>query len=117
MMRFAGKRLRFIAVVTAFAVIGACAWYAAANAEVVEHWSIYASSHGRSYTRFLGPFPSAHTCNVEAREIVRAGGHAYCASETVLSFDRTGEQNLFWEFLSVANPWSRVCGGRYAKAT
>jgi hypothetical protein len=112
------KRILIVALIAGLAVCSAFAAFAAANAAVVEHWNIYAASGPRRpFTRFLGPFPDAHTCNVEANEIVRAGGRAYCTSETVLSFDRSRETALIWEFLSAGNPWQRICGRRYSSSS
>jgi hypothetical protein len=110
------KRSIIIGMLAAgLALVAGLGWFASANAAIVTHWNIYAASGPtHRYTLFLGPFPNARTCNVEAREIVRAGGRAYCASQTELSFDRKREAALFWEFLSAANPWSKICGKRYA---
>lgn len=104
-----------LALIAALAAGGALMTIAAANAEVVEHWNVYAATGPKhAFTLFLGPFPDAHSCNVEAHEIVGGGGRAYCASQTVLSFDRKRETALIWEFLSAENPWTRLCGNHFA---
>jgi len=100
------------AAVAALAVLGI---FASGQAQIVRHWSLYAASGpGRPYHLFLDPFPDAHSCRVASAKIAAVGGRAYCGSRLVLSFDRDREHRLFWEFISVANPWTRVCGPRRA---
>jgi hypothetical protein len=101
-----------LVVLVATIVLGAVG-FASGRVEIVRHWSLYsASGPGQSYELFLGPFPSAKTCQAEGQQIIRDGGRAYCGDSLALSFDRKREGQLFWEFLSVANPWVNLCGHR-----
>jgi hypothetical protein len=87
--------------------------FASGRVAVVRHWSLYAATGPQNpYHLFLEPFPDARSCNVYGKQILRVGGRARCTSKLVLSFDRARESALFWEFLSVANPWARICGRR-----
>ena len=84
--------------------------FAANNVRIVRHWSLYAATSPHAvYHLFLEPFPDARTCETDRKKILAAGGGARCDSRLVLSF-RAQEETLFWEFFSIANPWSRICG-------
>jgi hypothetical protein len=106
-------RCFFFGAAALVAMIVLLGTFASGQVQIVRHWSLYAASGPDApYHLFIDPFPDARTCRVESAKIASVGGRAYCGSHLVLSFDRAREQRLFWEFLSVANPWSRVCGRR-----
>ncbi|HUA09164.1 MAG TPA: hypothetical protein VMA98_07795 [Candidatus Acidoferrales bacterium] len=102
------------AAVFALAVLAATiAAFASGNVAVVRHWSLYAATNPRAaYHLFLEPFPDAHTCEIDREKILAAGGGARCSSRLVLSVDRAREEQLFWDFFSIANPWNHLCGHR-----
>ena len=100
-------------------VIAIVATFAAAflftRPTVVERWSLYASATGgppAAYPLFLEPFPTQYSCEVEARLIVRNGGHAVCRSRLKLE-SGTAEQELLWvEFGSPSARWIALCQAR-----
>ena len=109
-------RLRTALVILVAMLLFAGAGIAASQAEIVQHWALYASSGpGKPFHLFLDPFPDEKTCQVDSRAIIGSGGRAYCAAHAALTFDRTGENRLLWEFLSPANPWSRLCRAAEAR--
>jgi hypothetical protein len=107
--------LRIKAALAVFAAVTLFVFgmFASGRVQIVRHWNLYAAAGAtQPYRLFLGPFPSAHTCEIERERIIGAGGHSFCASRLVVSLDREREKQLFWEFLSAANPWTRLCGPR-----
>ena len=104
--------MKKLAVVVVAALVAAVA-ISSTRVSVVRHWGLYAATGpGKPYQLFIDPFPDAKTCSADATQIVRAGGRAYCRDRLELSFDPKREEELFWEYLSAGNPWSRLCGHR-----
>jgi hypothetical protein len=84
---------------------------------VAERWNIYTSSTGApgdAYTQFLGPFPTRVSCDVEARIIVRGGGHAYCGRTVALELGRT-ENDLLWSEFWPSARWIALCKARFKR--
>jgi len=82
---------------------------------VVERWGIYASATGgppATYPLFLEPFPTRFSCEVEARIIVRNGGHAVCRSHLKLE-SGTREQDLLWAQFWPSARWIAFCEAQY----
>jgi hypothetical protein len=74
-------------------------------------WALYTATDAKAtYTLYLDPFPDARSCEVDRRAFLRVGGFARCQSRTVLSFNSAQRDQLFWEFESPGNPFSRLCG-------
>jgi hypothetical protein len=108
-MRRALYALAFAAIVavTSGAVVAAFGWHP------VERWNLYAAATKTdSYQFFLGPFPDAHSCDVDKETILRSGGHAVCRGQLTFIAGRVLDDKLAWEFLSPANPFARLCGLR-----
>jgi hypothetical protein len=94
-----------------------CAVVLVGRPTLVRHWDIYASSTGgprASYPLFLGPFPTAFSCEVEARIIVQSGGHAFCASRLALESGNRHQEQLLAEFWPSAR-WIALCEARLAR--
>ncbi len=84
---------------------------------IVRHWDIYASATGGprdAYPVFLGPFPTGFSCEVEARIIVRSGGHAFCASRIAFEIGTRHQELLRSEFWPSAR-WIALCEARFAR--
>ncbi len=84
---------------------------------VVERWGIYASATGgpaAAYPLFLEPFPTRSSCEVEARIIVRNGGHAVCRSHLQLE-SGTREQDLLWAQFWPSARWIAFCEAQYRR--
>ncbi len=84
---------------------------------VVRHWNIYASASGGprdAYPMFLGPFPTGSSCEVEARIIVRNGGHAFCASHLALELGTRYQDLLLAEFWPSPR-WIALCEARIGR--
>jgi hypothetical protein len=82
---------------------------------VVERWGIYASTTGGAsdtYALFLEPFPTRASCEVEARIIVRSGGHAQCRSRFKLVAG-TNEQDLLMSQFWPSARWIAFCEAQY----
>jgi hypothetical protein len=86
----------------------------AVRPNVVRNWSIYASATAGprdAYPMFLGPFPTGYSCEVEARIIVRSGGHAFCASHLALEMGTRHQELLLAEFWPSPR-WIALCEAR-----
>jgi hypothetical protein len=86
-----------------------------ARPSIEERWGIYASATGgppASYPLFLEPFPTKFSCEVEARIIVRNGGHAICRSHRKLEFG-TREQDLLWAQFWPSARWIAFCQAQF----
>ncbi len=84
---------------------------------LVERWGIYASATGgpsATYPLFLEPFPTRFSCEVEARIIVRNGGHAVCRSHLKLE-SGTREQDLLWAQFWPSARWIAFCEAQYRR--
>jgi hypothetical protein len=82
---------------------------------IVERWGIYASATDgppASYPLFLEPFPTKFSCEVEARIIVRNGGHAICRSHRKLELG-TREQDLLWAQFWPSARWIAFCQAQF----
>jgi hypothetical protein len=109
-----GARTKTVCAALAAAVI---AVMLLVRPNVVERWGIYASATGgppAAYPLFLEPFPTRFSCEVEARIIVRNGGHAVCRSH--LKFESgTREQDLLWAQFWPSARWIAFCEAQYRR--
>jgi hypothetical protein len=89
----------------------------AIHPNVVHRWAIYASATGgppESYPLFLDPFPTQASCEVEARIIVRNGGHAVCRGRLELVAGTHDQELLMAQFWPSAR-WIAFCDAEYGR--